>query len=165
MKRKIRIGYWDRTCKTKLYYPHDSHLILTAPAGSGKGRDILVPALLEYEGSCVVIDPKGQLASVCGPYLAKTKHRAFALNPYGILQKNLGPLTNAGFNPLAVLDPGSSSFGADCDSLAEAICYHDGGGENAGYFTDSARLLISGVIMTLAAYAPREKETSSTSTR
>ena len=158
MNRNIRIGYWDRTCKTALYYPHDSHLILTAPAGAGKGRDILVPSLLEYDGSVVVIDPKGQLAAVCGPYLARKKHRVFALNPFRILPKNLAPLAAAGFNPLTVLDPTSLSFGADCDSLAEAIVYTEGVGDNAAYFSDSARQLVSGLIMVLAAYAPPDKK-------
>lgn len=156
MNRRIPIGYWDRTCRRPLFYPGDAHLILIAPSGAGKGRDLLIPALLRYEGSTIVIDPKGQLAAVCGPYLVKRGNRVFALNPFRILRKQLRRLIHAGFNPLAALDPKSPSFAADCDSLAEAICFHDGTGENASYFTDSARQLISGVIMMLAAYGSLE---------
>lgn len=153
---KIRIGYWDKTCKEKLYYPHDSHLILTAPAGSGKGRDLLIPALLEYEGSCVVIDPKGQLAAVTAPYRASIGQRVFVLNPFKILAPCFAGLLDAGFNPLTVLNPKADSFGADCDSLAEAIVFHESGSEGS-HWTDSARQLVSGVIMTLAAYCRKEK--------
>ena len=157
VKRKIRIGYWDRTCKTPMYFPGESHLILTAPSGAGKGRDILIPALIEFEGSMVVIDPKGQLAAVTGPHRAKgLRQRVFVLNPFNILPENLGCLPHAGFNPLAVLNPAADSFGADCDSLAEAIVFHEAGSEGS-HWTDSARQLVSGVIMMLASRAPVEK--------
>jgi type IV secretion system protein VirD4 len=155
MREKIRIGYWDKTCRTPLYYPHDSHLILTAPAGSGKGRDILIPSLLSYKGSVVCIDPKGQLAAVTGNFRAqRLRQRVFVLNPFKILQSSFRGLSHAGFNPLAVLDPRAAAFGADCDSLAEAICYHDRAGSDAEYWTDSARQLISGGIMALASLCP-----------
>ena len=157
MNRKIRLGYWDKTCKKPMYYPGESHLILTAPARSGKGRDLLIPALIEYEGSVFVIDPKGQLAAVTGPHRAKhLRQNVFVLNPFNILPDCLGSLPHAGFNPLAVLDPKADSFGADCDSLAEAVVFHEGGSEGS-HWTDSARALVSGVIMALAAHCPREK--------
>ncbi|MFI7078833.1 type IV secretory system conjugative DNA transfer family protein [Micromonospora sp. NPDC049903] len=38
----------------------DSHLMTIAPTGAGKGRDVIIPNLLTYEGSVVVIDPKGE---------------------------------------------------------------------------------------------------------
>jgi type IV secretion system protein VirD4 len=158
LKQKIRLGYWDETCRTPLYYPGDSHVILTAPSGAGKGRDLLIPALIEYPGSTVVIDPKGQLAAVTGPHRAvHMKQRVFVLNPFNILPDNLGCLTHAGYNPLGMLNPKADSFGADCDSLAEAIVFHEGG-DAGSHWTDSARQLVSGVIMMLAAHAPAGKK-------
>jgi type IV secretion system protein VirD4 len=156
VKRQIRIGYWDRTCREKLYYPGDAHVTLVAPSGAGKGRDLLVPALLEFEGSCVVIDPKGQLAAVTGPYRAKMGQRVFVLNPFKILPACFSKLTSAGYNPLGVLDAKAASFGADCDALAEGIVFHEGGNGDS-HWTDSARQLVSGVVMMLAKHAPREK--------
>ncbi len=159
MKRRIRIGYWDKTCKDALYFPGDAHLILIAPSGSGKGRDLLVPALIEHKASCIVIDPKGQLAAITGPHRVRMGQRVLVLNPFNIFPEPYAKLTHAGFNPLSVLDPASPSFGADCDSLAEAIVYGEGGGgDNAAYFVDSSRLLVSGVIMVLAAFAPPAKK-------
>lgn len=153
--RKIRIGYFDQKCRTPLFYPHDSHLILCAPAGSGKGRDILIPALLDQHSSrrsCVVIDPKGQLCAVTAHYRARMGQRVFVLNPFRILPESFRGLIHVGFNPLLMLDPKSLSFGADCDSLAEAIVYDEGG--DGRFFADSARQLVSGVIMALVLYAP-----------
>ena len=157
---KIRIGYFEKACRTPLFYPHDSHLILTAPAGSGKGRDLLIPALLDdnmKNRSCVVIDPKGQLAAVCGHHLQSIGHRVFVLNPFKILPESFKGLTHAGFNPLLQLDPSAESFGADCDSFGEAIVYGETGDNS--FFSDSARQLVSGVVMALAAYSKPEHRT------
>jgi type IV secretion system protein VirD4 len=77
--------------------------------------------------------------------------RVVVLNPYRIFPKILGKY-QTGFNPLSALDPRADSFGSDCDSLAEAIVYHDGAG--ASHWTDSARQLVSGVIMMLVRNAP-----------
>ncbi len=159
MNRKIRIGYWDKSFTKPLRYPGQSHLILTAPARSGKGRDILIPALLEYEGSCIVIDPKGELACVTAMHRARNLgQRVLLLNPFHVWPEYLGTLPHIGFNPMRGLDPAAESFGADCDSLAEAIVTHDALSHEA-HFTDSARQLVSGVIMRLAsarlrAYGP-----------
>ena len=133
-----------------------------APSGSGKGRDILIPALIEYEGSTVVIDPKGQLCAVCGPRLAERGKRVAVLNPFNILPGAIGALPHVGFNPLAVLNPEADSFGADCDALAEAIVLHEGTGTDT-HWTDSARQLVSGVMMELFVAPAANKEPSSSS--
>jgi type IV secretion system protein VirD4 len=165
LTRRIRIGWnydEEKMRPVPLYYPGDSHLILTAPSGSGKGRELLIPALIEYEGSTVVIDPKGQLCAVTGPGLAKRGKRVLVLNPFNILPRSIGSLASpgkqlphVGFNPFAVLNPDADSFGADCDALAEAIVLHEGGGDT--HWTDSARQLVSGVIMALFVLYPPEK--------
>ena len=133
MTPKIRIGYTDKTCRQKLHYPHDSHLLLCAPAGSGKGVSIIVPALMEYQGSCVCIDPKGENAAVCAAELMRQGINVFQINPYNILPEALGHIPAIGYNPLVTLDPRSHGFGSDCDSLAEAICYRATGGDNASF--------------------------------
>jgi type IV secretion system protein VirD4 len=105
----------------------------------------------------VVIDPKGQLCAVCGPGLQKRGKRVAVLNPFNILPRAIGSLPHVGFNPLAVLNPDADSFGADCDALAEAIVLHEGGGDT--HWTDSARQLVSGVIMALFLLYPPEERT------
>ena len=156
----VRLGYNHDF--TEVYrYPGDAHLITVAPTRSGKGRDVLVPALLEYEGSCIVIDPKGQLAAVTGPQRARMGQRVLILNPFRILPDALAPNTryhfrglesrcvfNAKFNPMAALDPDAESFGVDCDNIADAIVTHEPGRES--HWADSARSLVAGIVMQLA---------------
>jgi type IV secretion system protein VirD4 len=156
----LRLGYYKQSGEL-VKYAGDGHIVLVAPTRSGKGRDLLVPALLTYparadgtpatgrhenmRGSCLVIDPKGQLCAVTRKQREKFG-RVVVLNPYNILPNELGP--SVGYNPMDTLDPSSIGFAADCDSLAEAIITYDGKGES--HWPDSARQLVSGVIMRLA---------------
>jgi type IV secretion system protein VirD4 len=127
-------------------------MMLVAPTRTGKGRDILIPCLLTFRGSCIVIDPKGQLAAVTKRQRAKFGP-VFVLNPFNILPDRLGNQSPdrkepACYNPEDLLDPASDAFTADSDTIAEAIVTHDGKGES--HWPDSARQLVSGFQMRLA---------------
>ncbi len=132
-----------------LRYSGDAHLMLVAPTRAGKGTDVLIPALLDYQGSCIVIDPKGEIAAVTRRarelYLAQN---IIVLNPFGLYPDILGE--SARYNPMALLDPASRTFGLECEQLAEAVAAHDS--QDGGHWTDKGRDLIAGVIMQLAAY-------------
>lgn len=166
MKDGIFVGYgedWGANYyKRKAASGGDGHLIMFAPPRSGKFRDILATTLLSYsQGSCIVIDPKGQMAAVTGPQRARMGQRVIILNPFHILPDALAPdspehfvglqnvVFDARFNPMAGLDPSSETFGADCDNIADSIVLHDGGRDD--HWNDSARLLISGLVGHLAA--------------
>ena len=92
---RVRIGYIDRSFKEVMRYPGNAgHLVTIAPTGSGKGRDVLIPALLDEsmkELSCLVVDPKGQLASVTGPQAARMGKRVIICNPFSIWPECIGP--------------------------------------------------------------------------
>ncbi len=114
----------------KLSYKEDRHLILIAPTRTGKGTTVIVPTLLEYDASCFVTDPKGELAAVTARHRRdRMGHEVFILNPFGVLQKEFearGFPKSHCFNPLALLDPKSTSFMADVARLGEALIYHEG---------------------------------------
>lgn len=176
----LRLGYTkDRSFSNVLRYdvtrngkkqPGEMHAVLVAPTRSGKGTDVLVPALLEWEGSAVVIDIKGQLCSLTAPERARMGQRVIILNPFKIWPEYIGPdakqfakirdrcVFDARFNPMATLEPESESFGSDCDSLADAIVWQEAG-TDASHFTDSARQLVSGVVMQIAATMRPDKKT------
>src|SRR5207237_218334 len=88
----IRIGFSQSG--QVLRYPGAGHLITIAPTRMGKGRDILIPALLEWNQSCIVIDPKGELAAVTGHY-RKRFGEVLILNPFAILGPYLKGLISA----------------------------------------------------------------------
>lgn len=165
---KIRLGYADGQFSKPIRYGGDAHAILVAPTRTGKGRDILIPALFEYEGSCVVIDPKGQLCAQTAPRRARMGQKIIILNPFKIMRKVLSAGSErfkgvsekcdfeATYNPMETLDPDAESFGADCDSLTDGIVTIEHNREV--HWSESAHELISGMIMELATnWLPNER--------
>jgi type IV secretory pathway TraG/TraD family ATPase VirD4 len=118
---KIRLGYWDKTCKDPLSYAGDAHGILCSPTRRGKFSCVLCQMLLTAEHSCFVIDPKGQAAAVTGRYRRDVlKQDVYLLNPFNILPEYLADFKHAQYDPIASkLDPDSETFEADADNLAE----------------------------------------------
>src|SRR5665213_2005094 len=109
--------------------------------------------------SCLVVDPKGQLAAVTGPEAARMGKRVIMLNPFNIWPDCIGPGAkrfagienvenlcdfHGSYNPLETLDPASDAFVPDAEALAQAIVYQEHEGE---HWTDSARDLVAGLIM------------------
>ena len=156
--RGICIGFSRFRWLRRLYYNGAGHLLVVAGARTGKAVTVIVGAILRLPRrySLLVFDPKGELASICGHYLKK-HGTVYVLNPFGILRDSLKGLKQARFNPMSSLDPKSRSFHADCDKLADAICWEEGSHCDSHWII-SARLLISGIIAALAKYgAPSER--------
>jgi type IV secretion system protein VirD4 len=166
--RGLPIGYskwWERlryeTRKGFLKKPGESSMILMAPARSGKGTDILVPMLLDWEGSCIVLDPKGQLAAITAFHRQKRlKQNVIILNPFNEWPDYIGDVPHSGFNPLVNLDPKSESFGVDCDSLAEGFVIEKPGDRDS-HWMQSARQTVSGVVMAVCDAPPEKRNLAS----
>ena len=135
-----------------LYYTEDRHLLLIALSRTGKGRDVQIPALLEYPAPMIVIDPKGQLAAVTMKRREEMGHKVYIINPFHEdLPFKLRPDDKYdGFNPLLTLDPKKTSFVEQVRSLCEAIVVDSGDRES--YWTSSARNLLAGFIMYCVKY-------------
>lgn len=135
-------SYGERVIFTGKTAPH---LLLLGPNGSGKGVRQLIPTLLELENrSIVVIDPKGELAAVTAPW-RRTVSDVVILNPFGLLTQQCPDLQSAGFNPLASLEPSSTTFYDDVAGLAEALIRVEGDAQR--HFPESARGLVAAAIM------------------
>jgi type IV secretion system protein VirD4 len=133
-------------------------LLTVAGPRTGKGVSHIIPALLTYAGSMLVLDPKGENYAATGARRRRMGQKVFCLDPWneanqrypGKLPDQLPP---ARFNPMSILDPLSPDFTDDVAYLAEAlIITHEG--KNA-HFDDSARDLVAGLI----AYAAEDPET------
>ncbi|HEV7228594.1 type IV secretory system conjugative DNA transfer family protein [Brevundimonas sp.] len=131
-----------------LHYTGQRHLLTVAPTRAGKGVSMIVPNLLTYEGSAIVIDPKGENARITYDRRAQFG-RAIALDPWGISGK-----PGARFNPLDLLSADSPTLIEDALLIADAVVVHDGQGE--AFWSDEARALIMGFVLHLAT-APQEK--------
>ena len=94
----------------------DGHLITLARTGAGKGVGCIVPALLRYRGSVIVIDPKGENYQVAARRRRELGQDVRVLDPFGIV----GDTTDA-LNPLDLIDTASPDAIDDAAELAELL--------------------------------------------
>lgn len=138
----------------------DRHLLTIASTGGGKGRSAIIPNLLTWPGSALVIDPKGTNAAVTalrrghgGGRVAKgLGQEIHVFDPFGVVAP-LG-IESAAFNPLALLDPASDRIAEDIWAIADSLIVVQPGSE---HWDESAHSLISGLIAHVITQEPLEK--------
>ncbi len=115
----------------------DRHILIVAGARAGKSSTVLLPNLYLYGGAAVVLDPKGELATLTAEHRADTLgHDVHVLDPWG--QADVRDDLRARFDPLAELRRGAASDLVDDAALmAEALIQDQG--ENNGHWTSAAR--------------------------
>lgn len=126
-----------------LHYTGQRHLLTVAPTRAGKGVASIIPNLLTYGSSVLVVDPKGENARVTYSRRAQTG-RAYALDPWG-----LSGTKTARFNPLDMLAPNSPTLIEDATLIAEALVIPETQG-NGKHFSEQAADLIKGFLLHLA---------------
>jgi type IV secretion system protein VirD4 len=115
---------WRRSSNTFIRLRSYTHLLTCAPSGAGKSTDVLVPNLRSYRGSCVVIDPKGELHRLTSSIRErKFGHRIVRIDPLGVA----GPAeTSDGLNPFDFINEQSAGFIDECRSLVELLVTRPG---------------------------------------
>lgn len=135
-------------------YTGDRHLVTVGPNGSGKTRRLLIPNLILLKNwSILVVDPKGTLAALTGPYReSQHPNSVMVIDPFGVLEREYPRLVerypflkSTGFNPVAALDPDSDDFPDDARGLAEAIIRVED--KDQPHWARSAQDLVAGLIM------------------
>lgn len=67
-------------------YAGDGHIITIAPTRTGKGVGLVLPNLLNYPGSVIVTDPKGENYAVTAEYRRRVlKQEVICLDPFNII--------------------------------------------------------------------------------
>ena len=126
----------------------DRHATIIAPARSGKSRSHLLPILLTYPGSIVVIDVKGDLASETARYRSEVLgQKTVVLDPFDAAAPCVSPYRDgAGFNPMAGVDPSDADAVIDrAESIAASLVTRSGR-ESDPHWNDVAQQTIEGVI-------------------
>lgn len=127
----------------------DRHAMLIAGSRSGKGRCVIVPTLLNYEGSVLVTDPKAELFNITAGRRAEgLGQRVCGLDPFRIAGDHVAAL-RGGFNPMTILKPGSPTLVEDAGLIADAIVVPSGGER---HWDDSARHWIETLILHVATH-------------
>jgi len=135
---------------TTLSYTDDRHVTLIAGTRGGKGAGVIVPNLCRWRGSCIVIDPKGENATVTArrrgggsDYTDGMGQEVRILDPFG--EVPLASSLKARFNPLDVIDPDSDLAVDDAGRIAAAIIVRES--KNDPFWEDAARGLVKGLIL------------------
>ena len=146
-------GDWTPT-RNQHRYTGDRHLVTVGPNGSGKTRRLLIPNLVWLQNwSILVVDPKGTLAALTGPFRASMpRQTVIVIDPFGVLERDYPKLVarypflkSAGFNPVAALDPDGDDFPDDARALSEAIIRVED--KDQPHWARSAQDLVSGLMM------------------
>ena len=129
-----------------LNYARDRHLLTVAPTRSGKGTTAIIPNLLTYEGSVLVIDPKGENALITARRRKDMGQQVFIVDPWGIA--NDTNFKTARFNPLDWLVKGDVDITENAMLLADALIVKEGNGDQ--FWVEEAKALLQGFILYVA---------------
>jgi type IV secretion system protein VirD4 len=133
-----------------LRYEGEGHVLTVAPTGSGKGVSAVIPNLLAYPGSVVVVDLKGENYAVT----AARRRQAgdvVILDPFALRERE-----SAAFNPLSFIDPESDLCDAEAATLAYLLVLPATEGDSA-FWEEEAVALLSGLILYVAAHEEPER--------
>jgi type IV secretion system protein VirD4 len=113
--------------------------MLAAPTRSGKGVSCVIPTLLSYPGSVIVLDFKGENFDLTSGFRAR----------FGRVYR-WSPLGDAGhrFNPMMEIRPGDDAF-SDANLIADILTAPASGGGNASsdHFTTAAKDFLTSLIL------------------
>jgi type IV secretory pathway TraG/TraD family ATPase VirD4 len=133
----------------------NGHMLVYAPARTGKTVSLAIPALLHwFGGSLVAVDIKGELAAASAAFRASVQ-RVLILNPFGVRG-----IKGLFFNPLRVLvEDILKNQGKELSALARAIAFQlipERAGERGDgkFFRSGARRLVIAFLLYLAAFTP-----------
>lgn len=119
------------------------HVLTCARNGSGKGVGVVIPTLLEYPGSAVVLDIKGENYAVTARARRDMGHAVFLVDPFGVTGDR-----PYGFNPLDGLDLSDPDVVSKASNIVEMIVVADGAQDgNSAHFNESAKDLLRGLIV------------------
>ena len=129
----------------------DRHVTLVAGTRGGKGTTSIIPTLLTWRGSMVVVDPKGENATVTAARRGKGSKTSrgmgqtvHVLDPFKAAR--VDDALRSRFNPLDALDPHSEEVIDEAARAAAALVIIREGTEEASWDED-AREMIKALIL------------------
>ena len=112
---------------------------------------MLEPNLYVWSGSCLGLDPKGELSRRTARLRQALGHRVFVLDPFG-----QSGLETASYNALDELDPDQQAIVDDVASITQALIVDDGDPRSA-HWVNNARKLLQGIILFVLTFPKAER--------
>ena len=138
----------------------DLNLLTCAGPRSGKGVGVVVPNLLDFPGSAVVIDPKGELADLTADYRRRVLgHKVIVLDPANTA-KNIPDDLRGTYNPLDALDINDPYVTTAAQTIASGIVVPKPDADSKDQIWDATSLdFIQGVLLYILVYCEPEERT------
>ena len=131
-----------------LRFDGEGHLLTLAPTGSGKGIAAVLPNLLDYPGSVLCTDVKGEAYAVSGRFRREVLGQTVAaLDPFAVAGGT------AACNPLDLIDP-ASDLAYDHARLIASMLVVPEPTQHEPFWDEEAASLIAGVVLHVACTAP-----------
>jgi type IV secretion system protein VirD4 len=137
----------------RLGYMDDKPMATIASARSGKSSTVIIPTLLTYPGSALVLDPKGELAAETAEFRRRElKQDVHVLDPFGCTG-----LKGSSFNVLEELDPASPHLIDDVDKVSQSLVLREGKDAEADHWTGSGQFLLRGKVLYTLVLPPQDR--------
>ena len=163
---RIWLGEACVAASTPLGYADDRHVCLVSVQFAVASTGLIIPNLCLWPGSCIVIDPKGENATVTARRRGNGFNYAHGMGQevriLDLGEVQLASSLRASFNPLDVIDPQGDFAVDDAGRIAASIIVREN--KNDPFFEDAARNLLTGLILH-GAHLRRALTTFATSSR
>ena len=135
-------GWWDKKAKQQKYLRHNGpeHILCFAPTRSGKGVGLILPTLLSWPGSSLVLDIKGENWALTAGWRKAQGQKVLRFDP--------SDASGSGcrFNPVAEIRLTSLEAIQDVQNMALMLVDPDGKGLE-DHWTKAAFGFFSGLIL------------------
>ena len=156
----VYVGGWINPKDGQQYYLRHNgkeHVIALAPTRSGKGVGLVIPTLLSWEHSVVVLDIKGENWALTSGWRHQNGHKVLRWDPTDAIEGR-----SARYNPLAEIRIGTVYETGDVMNVATLLVDPDGKGVD-GHWEQTARSLLIGAITHVVYRARNEGRTGNLS--
>lgn len=139
-----------KACRLKL----ERHALTVAGARMGKGACQIIPTLLEWDSSAIVIDPKGEAVKATADHRKRHGQKIAILDPMNLLPEAFAR-DRVSFDPLSLVRSGGAGF-RDLQMIADGLVLTTGE-ERDPHWNESALATITGCLAYLVGSKEEER--------
>lgn len=116
----------------------DQHVMVIGSPGQGKSRGFVIPTMMSFEGSQVVLDMSGELFDETSGYLKDKGYDIFLLAP--------GSRFTDGYNPLDLISSEPNQRITDLQKLTQMLLPERLRSDSSDFWEESARILLTAML-------------------
>ncbi|MBY5357595.1 type IV secretory system conjugative DNA transfer family protein [Rhizobium leguminosarum] len=116
----------------------DQHVMVIGSPGQGKSRGFVIPTMMSFQGSQVVLDMSGELFEETSGYLKDKGYEVFLLAP--------GSKFTDGYNPLDLISDEPNQRITDLQKLTQMLLPERLRSDSSDFWEESARILLTAML-------------------